>query len=151
MTTSASSSSTTTPITTSTNTGTQRSRSHTTTRQSVKTTKGSTVRSMRTTSTTTIPTQRTTTTDSNLDYSDIPTIDDGNQVDTLIQRRIKRSFVSYLLSLMTGLAEENELEDMRRFENELLERENSLGNTFGNLTVQDEELTKQIQEISEKV
>ena len=148
MTTSASSSSTTTPITTSTNTGTQRSRSHTTTRQSVKTTKGSTVRS---TITTTIPTQRTTTTDSNLDYYDIPTIDDGNQVDTLIQRRIKRSFVSYLLSLMTGLAEENELEDMRRFEKELLERENSLGNTFGNLTVQDEELTKQIQEISEKV
>ena len=106
---------------------------------------------MRTTSTTTIPTQRTTTTDSNLDYYDIPTIDDGNQVDTLIQRRIKRSFVSYWLNSMTGLAEENELEDMRRFENELLERENSLGNTFGNLTVQDEELTKRIQEISEKV
>jgi len=32
-----------------------------------------------------------------------------------------------------------------------LERENSLGNTFGNLTIQDEELTKRIQEISEKI
>jgi len=52
---------------------------------------------------------------------------------------------------MTGLAEENELEDIRRFENELLERENSLGSTFGNLTLQDAELTKRIQEISEKM
>ena len=32
-----------------------------------------------------------------------------------------------------------------------MERENSLGNTFGNLTIQDEELTKRIQEISEKI
>ena len=95
--------------------------------------------------------QSTTTTDSNMDYYDIPMIDEGNKVDTLIQRRIKRSFVSYWLSSMTGLAEENELEDMRRIENELLERENSLGNTFGNLTIQDEELTKRIQEISEKI
>ena len=31
---------------------------------------------------------------------------------------------------------------MRRFENELLERENLLGSTFGNLTIQDQELTK---------
>jgi len=65
--------------------------------------------------------QSTTTTDSNMDYYDIPMIDEGNKVDTLIQRRIKRSFVSYWLSSMTGLAEENELEDMRRIENELLE------------------------------
>ena len=72
-------------------------------------------------------------------------------MDSLVKQRIKRSFVSYWLSSMTGLAEENELEDMRRFENELLERENSLGSTFGNLTIQDEELTKRIQEISEKI
>ena len=52
---------------------------------------------------------------------------------------------------MTGLAEEKELEDMRRFENELLERENSLGNTFGNLTIQDQELTNRIQNISKKM
>ena len=36
---------------------------------------------------------------------------------------------------------------MRRFENELLERENLLGSTFGNLTIQDQELTKPIQDI----
>ena len=40
---------------------------------------------------------------------------------------------------------------MRRFENELLERENLLGSTFGNLTIQDQELTKPIQDISQKI
>ena len=85
------------------------------------------------------------------DFYDIHTIDDKNQVDTLVNQRAKRSFVSYWLSSMTGLAEEKELEDMKRFENELLERENSLGSTFGNLTIQDQELTKRIQNISEKM
>ena len=130
---------------------TQRSRSQTTTKVTIKTTQRSTTRNTRTISTVTTAFQSTTTIDTSLDYYDIPTIDEGNEVDSLVQRRVKRSFVSYWLSSMTGLAEENELEDIRRFENELLERENSLGSTFGNLTLQDAELTKRIQEISEKM
>ena len=89
-------------------------------------------------------------TDSGFDY-EINIIDDEGEMDSLISRRIRRSFVSYRLSSMTGLAEQNELEQMKRFENELLERENTLGNTFGNLTIQDQELTKRIQNISEKM
>jgi len=140
-----------TTATTSQTSTTQRSRSQTTTKQPIRTTKRSTTRSTRITSTITTAYQSTTTTDTSSDYYDIPTIDEGNEVDSLVHQRLKRSFVSYWLSSMTGLAEENELEDMRRFENELLERENSLGSTFGNLTIQDEELTKRIQEISEKI
>ena len=114
-------------------------------------------RVIRTTSTTTtkqnqqITTVSTTeSTDSGFDY-EINIIDDQGEMDSLISRRIRRSFVSYWLSSMTGLAEQNELEQMKRFENELLERENTLGNTFGNLTIQDQELTKRIQNISEKM
>jgi len=93
----------------------------------------------------------TTTITPNFDYYDMNTIDDGGNMDSLIHRKVKRSFVSYWLSSMTGLAEQNELEDMKRFENELLERENTLGSTFGNLTIQDQELTQSIQNISEKM
>ena len=70
--------------------------------------------------------------------------EDFYDIHTINDKRAKRSFVSYWLSSMTGLAEEKELEDMKRFENEILERENSLGSTFGNLTIQDQELTKRI-------
>ena len=124
-------------------------------RNNIRTTKNTVRRT--TTTTATRQSQQTTTasttesTDSGFDYYDINTIDDEGKMDSLISRRIRRSFVSYWLSSMTGLAEQNKLEEMKRFENELLERENTLGNTFGNLTIQDQELTKRIQNISEKM
>ena len=80
---------------------------------------------------------------------DAITIDENNFETT--HNRTKRSFYSSWLSSMTGLAEQQEINEVKQFENQLLQREKTLGETLGVLTARGNVVTKELQDISKSI
>ena len=80
---------------------------------------------------------------------DAITIDENNFETT--HNRTKRSFYSSWLSSMTGLAEQQEINEVKQFENQLLQREKTLGETLGVLTARGNVITKELQDISKSM
>ena len=68
-----------------------------------------------------------------------------------LKPRIKRNFMSSILSGMTGLATNSEVEEVRIFENNLLEREKTLSESLGQLRSRDSSLTLQLQNMSKEL